>query len=109
MAEKFCGRDSLTGLNRKTRRPAKPRRIFRPGVVRDELGVHPRSLQILRDAMLADVKSSEGTGTAAAVDGLQICGKTGTAEVQDEHNQTSAQFLVRVLSRRMKIRNTPSW
>ena len=29
---------------------------FPSGVVRDELGVHPRSLQILRDAMLADVE-----------------------------------------------------
>jgi penicillin-binding protein 2 len=60
---------------------------FPSGMVRDELGVHPRSLQILRDAMLADVESNEGTGTAAAIDGLQICGKTGTAQVQDEHNK----------------------
>jgi cell division protein FtsI/penicillin-binding protein 2 len=61
---------------------------FPSGLLRDELGVRPRSLQILREAMLADVQSSEGTGTAAAVDGLQICGKTGTAQVQDEHNRT---------------------
>jgi penicillin-binding protein 2 len=53
------------------------------GLVRDHLNVHPRSLRILREAMLADVESSEGTGTAAAVDGLQICGKTGTAQVKD--------------------------
>ena len=61
---------------------------FPSGLVRDELDVHPRSLQILRDAMLADVNSSEGTGTAAAVPGLNICGKTGTAQVQDPQNQT---------------------
>jgi penicillin-binding protein 2 len=61
---------------------------FPSGVVRDELGVHPRSLQILREAMLADVESSEGTGTPAAVNGLQICGKTGTAQVQDTSNKT---------------------
>ncbi len=60
---------------------------FPSGLVRGELDVHPRSLKILRDAMLADVNSSEGTGTAAAVDGLQICGKTGTAQVQDAHNK----------------------
>jgi len=64
---------------------------FPSGVVRDELDVHPRSLQILRDAMLADVNSSEGTGTAAAVDGLKICAKTGTAEVQDAHNHDIGQ------------------
>jgi len=57
------------------------------GRVRNHLDVHPRSLQILREAMLADVKDSEGTGTAAAVPGFQICGKTGTAQVQDSANR----------------------
>jgi penicillin-binding protein 2 len=60
---------------------------FPSGVVRDNLDVHPRSLQILRDAMLADVQSSE----AAAVEGLKICAKTGTAEVQDAHNHDIGQ------------------
>jgi penicillin-binding protein 2 len=64
---------------------------FPSGVVRDNLDVHPGNLQILRDAMLADVQSSEGTGTAAAVDGLKICAKTGTAEVQDAHNHDIGQ------------------
>ncbi len=59
------------------------------GLVRDRLDVRPRNLQIIRDAMLQDVDSSEGSGTAAAVKGLQICGKTGTAQVQDEHNHTT--------------------
>jgi penicillin-binding protein 2 len=63
---------------------------FPSAVVRDVLGVHPRSLQILQSAMLADVESSEGTGTPAAVEGLRICGKTGTAQVQDEHNKLIA-------------------
>ena len=78
-------------MNRRTRLAGETATNFPSGVVRDELKVHPRSLQLLRDAMLADVQSSEGTGQHAAVDGLQICGKTGTAEVQDEHNHTIGQ------------------
>jgi penicillin-binding protein 2 len=61
---------------------------FPAGLVRDQLNVHPRSLQIVRRAMLADVQDSDGSGTKAAVSGLTICGKTGTAQVQDEHNHT---------------------
>jgi cell division protein FtsI/penicillin-binding protein 2 len=54
--------------------------------VRDELGVRPRNLDILREAMLADTEDPEGTGRSAAVPGLRICGKTGTAQVMDERN-----------------------
>jgi penicillin-binding protein 2 len=60
---------------------------FPSGVVRDELGVHPRSLKILHDAMLAETEDSEGTGYPARVPGMKICGKTGTAQVEDERNR----------------------
>jgi penicillin-binding protein 2 len=63
--------------------------VFPAGVVRDTLGVRPRSLKILRDAMLAETEDPEGTGRAAVVagSGLRIGGKTGTAQVTDEHNR----------------------
>jgi penicillin-binding protein 2 len=66
------------------------------GVVRDYLGVHQRSLDILRGAMLKE--TIEGSGTLSKVAGLQICGKTGTAQVQNQsgvlvkHNFWFASF-----------------
>jgi penicillin-binding protein 2 len=60
---------------------------FPAGQVRDQLGVSTRSLKILRDAMLAETEDAEGTGRAAVVPGLRICGKTGTAQVKDSANR----------------------
>jgi penicillin-binding protein 2 len=65
---------------------SRPVAVFPKGSVRDNLGVSQRSLAILKDAMHAEVEEG-GTGHAAAVPGLQICGKTGTAEIMDEHNR----------------------
>ncbi len=61
--------------------------IFPSGIVRDQLGLHPRNLKIVRDAMLSETEDTEGTGRAAVVPGLRICGKTGTAQVKNEHGQ----------------------
>ncbi len=58
---------------------------FPSGVVRDHMPVHPRSFQILREAMLSETEDPEGTGRRANGTGLRVCGKTGTAQVQDEH------------------------
>jgi len=60
---------------------------FPAGVVRDHIGVSVRSLRLLRTAMLGETEDAEGTGKAAVVGPeLQICGKTGTAQVQDSAN-----------------------
>jgi penicillin-binding protein 2 len=61
------------------------------GRVRDELGVRPRTLEILKEAMLADVEDPNGTGVKAAVPNWRVCGKTGTAEIQDMHGTTIGQ------------------
>src|SRR5688572_18967058 len=60
---------------------------FPKGKVRDHLRLSARTLKIVREAMLADVEDKEGTGKAAAVPGMRICAKTGTAQVTDPQNR----------------------
>ena len=67
--------------------------VFPAGRVRDNLGVSARTLRIVHEAMRADVASPEGSGRSAAVDGLDIAGKTGTAEVEKNgHKDKSAKI-----------------
>jgi len=63
--------------------------IIPSGVVRDQIGVSARSLHILQDAMLGETE--EGSGHQAQVPGLRICGKTGTAQVENEKGEQVGQ------------------
>jgi cell division protein FtsI/penicillin-binding protein 2 len=50
------------------------------GETRGQLNVSKRSFEILREAMLDETESDEGTGKRVVGCGFRVCGKTGTAE-----------------------------
>ena len=56
-----------------------------------ELPMAPSTVRILREAMLSAVEGTEGTGRAARVPGIQVAGKTGTA--QNPHGDDHASFI----------------
>ena len=68
-----------------------PPLVLPRGRVRDHLGISARTVKIMHDAMVADTEDSDGTGRKACVPGLRICGKTGTAQVQNVDNKKIGQ------------------
>lgn len=55
-----------------------------PQIDRD-INANPKHLEWIRKAMHADVAEPGGTGRRAHVEGMEICGKTGTAQRRTKH------------------------
>lgn len=66
--------------------------VFPKAEVWNDLGIEPRHLQVLAQAMLGNVEDADGTGRRAAVTGLRVCAKTGTAQVENEQGQKRGQI-----------------
>ena len=60
---------------------------FPSGVVVSRVIARQRNFQIVHEAMLGETEDAEGTGHLADVPGLQICGKTGTAQIKNEKGE----------------------
>jgi penicillin-binding protein 2 len=74
-----------------------PAIIMPRGQIRSRLGVSKRSLDILREAMLAETEDPiDGTGRGVQGCGFRVCGKTGTAELDvlrpDGHKKNTTWF-----------------
>jgi penicillin-binding protein 2 len=73
-----------------------PVQTFPGHQVRDNLGVSARSLAVVAEAMRADVERPKGqsTGYLAAVPGMVIYGKSGTAQVQGRNGKIDKSLQV---------------
>ena len=62
--------------------------------VRRRLSVSPQNIELVRQAMATAVQSVDGTGHHAAVKGLNVAGKTGTAEADTAHGRIKRAWFI---------------
>jgi len=61
---------------------------------KEELGIDPKIMAALKKGMIAVVESPNGTAGRAAIDAVQIAGKTGTAQWGPKARQRDAAWFV---------------
>ena len=52
--------------------------------------ISPNTAEIIRNAMKEVIEREDGTGHAMKIDGLMLCGKTGTAETKQSQEESGA-------------------
>jgi penicillin-binding protein 2 len=62
--------------------------------VRRRLTVSPQHIELVRLAMATAVQAADGTGHHAAVKGLNVAGKTGTAEADTAHGRIKRAWFI---------------
>jgi len=68
--------------------------IFPKGKVRGRLRVQKKHLEAVQHAMWADVQEEGGTGREAAINGFELGGKTGTAEIKSRGKRDKITWFV---------------
>ncbi|OQA88905.1 MAG: Stage V sporulation protein D [Lentisphaerae bacterium ADurb.Bin242] len=74
-------------LVRETRNPSTGEKKIFPSELKGKLAASPRTLSLVREGMSKAVNEPEGSAKRARVEGLEVCGKTGTAEVGSGNNR----------------------
>jgi penicillin-binding protein 2 len=62
--------------------------------MRGKLNAKPQNLAVLREMMLAAIRDADGTGHHAAVRGLSVAGKTGTAEFETREGRIKRAWFI---------------
>ena len=63
-------------------------------VLLTRLTAKPQNVETVRQAMFGAVQSAQGTGHHAAVRGINVAGKTGTAEFKTEHGMINRAWFI---------------
>lgn len=75
--------------------------LIQPHVIKDDIGIYKtkkcgwssETLRIVRDGMRDVIQNEEGTGKRARVEGVEMAGKTGTAEYGPKENSKNYAWM----------------